>query len=312
MGTSSFSGKASRVARSLPGSYQPRCAIEDPDQAFLDDASLPRRKAAPNRLLRGGIAFGAAGVVGLLAIVTPGVATSAIAANNPAVIDTDNAAPEVSNARPGTTDAFAVRGSTTDRSSVREDLEDTVDSAAAERASSLTTVGEQVAQTQTVMAAEARNAALSDTTTAIDAENERIKAQVFFWPTEGSITSPWGMRMHPILHYTRLHGGADIGGKVGAPIYAVADGTVTKAAEGYNGGSGNNVRLDHGKVDGSSLETSYLHMNSIAVQPGQKVKKGQQIGTVGNTGLSTSSHLHFSVYVNGANVDPAPWLAKGR
>ncbi|QIK73041.1 M23 family metallopeptidase [Propioniciclava coleopterorum] len=298
------------MARSLPGSYQPRCAIEDPDAAFLDGSSLPRRKATPNRLLRGGIALGAAGVVGLLAVVTPGVATSAIAANNPAVVDATPAADTT--ARPGTTDAFAVRGSQTDRNTLREEIETTVETAVAERAAGLENVGEQVAQAQTAVAAEARSASLTSTTTAIDAENERIKSQVFFWPTEGGIVSPWGMRMHPILHYSRLHGGADIGGALGAPIYAVADGTVTKAAEGYNGGSGNNVRIDHGKVDGVALETSYLHMNSLEISAGATVKKGQRIGTVGNTGLSTAPHLHFSVYENGVNSDPAPWLAKGR
>ncbi len=298
------------MARSLPGSYQPRCAIEDPDAAFLDSPSHPRRHVGPNRLLRGGIAFGAAGVVGLLAIVTPGVASNASASNNPVVVET-TPAPEASAARPGTTDAFAVRGSQTDRTALREEIS-TVDSAVAERAADLETVGEQVAQTQTAAAAQARTSALTTTTTAIDAENERIKSQVFFWPTEGGIVSPWGMRMHPILHYARLHGGSDIGGNTGAPIYAVADGTVTKAAEGYNGGSGNNVRIDHGKLDGVALETSYLHMNSLEVSPGQKVKKGQRIGTVGSTGLSTAPHLHFSVYENGVNSDPAPWLAKGR
>ncbi|RXW32071.1 M23 family metallopeptidase [Propioniciclava flava] len=294
------------MARSLPGPYQPRCAVEDPDAAFLDNASLPRRKAAPNRFLRGGIAVGAASVVGLLAIVTPGVATSAIAANN-ATTTTDGAS--VRNAdRAGTLDAFEARESSVDRSAVRDDTA----SAVAERATSMELVGEKVAKTQTEAAAQVRSQSLSSTTTKIDAENVRIKSQVFFWPTEGSIVSPWGMRMHPILHYMRLHGGADIGGNTGAPIYAVADGVVTKAASGYNGGSGNNVRIDHGVLDGTNLETTYLHMNSIDVAVGQKVKKGQRIGTVGSTGLSTAPHLHFSVYDNGENVDPAPWLAKGR
>lgn len=297
------------MARSLPGSYQPRCAIQDPDAAFLDSPSHPRRQAAPNRLLRGGIAFGAAGVVGLLAIVTPGMASNASAANNPIVVEAAPT-PEAS-ARPGTVDAFAVRGSQTDRSADREEAS-TVDSAVAQRAAGLETVGKKVAATQATVAAQSRTTALTTTTTAIDAENQRIKSQVFFWPTEGTIVSPWGMRMHPILHYTRLHGGADIGGGLGNPIYAVADGTVTKAAEGYNGGSGNNVRIDHGKVDGVALETGYMHMNSFEVTVGQKIKKGQQIGTVGNTGLSTAPHLHFSVYENGVNTDPAPWLAKGR
>nr|WP_269779385.1 M23 family metallopeptidase [Propioniciclava soli] len=120
------------------------------------------------------------------------------------------------------------------------------------------------------------------------------------------------MRLHPILHYTRLHGGADIGGAVGAPIYAVLDGVVTKAASGYNSGSGNNVRIDHGTVDGEALETAYLHMDSFIVAEGETVKRGQLIGYVGNTGLSTAPHLHFSVYVNGVNSDPAPYLARGQ
>ena len=149
---------------------------------------------------------------------------------------------------------------------------------------------------------------MASTTSAIDAEAERLASIKFFWPTEGGINSPWGPRLHPILKYTRLHGGADIGGAVGAPIYAVADGVVTKAATGYNGGSGNNVRIDHGVMEGEAIETSYLHMNSLDVSVGQKVKKGQKIGSVGSTGLSTAPHLHFSVYVHGVNSDPAPYL----
>lgn len=132
----------------------------------------------------------------------------------------------------------------------------------------------------------------------------------FLWPTEGGISSPWGMRKHPILGYTRLHGGADIGGNTGAPIYAVMDGTVTKAATGYNSGSGNNVRIDHGSVGGKQLETGYLHMSKLNVSAGQRVKRGQVIGTVGSTGLSTAPHLHFSVYVNGTNSNPAPYLGR--
>ncbi|MDO5534007.1 MAG: M23 family metallopeptidase [Propionibacteriaceae bacterium] len=129
-----------------------------------------------------------------------------------------------------------------------------------------------------------------------------------FFPTAGKIGSPWGMRKHPILGYTRLHGGVDIGGRTGQPIYAAEDGVVTKAAYGHNSGSGNNVRIKHGKVNGKNLETAYLHMTKLSVKAGQKVKRGQVIGTVGSTGLSTSPHLHFSVYVNGANSNPAPWL----
>lgn len=128
------------------------------------------------------------------------------------------------------------------------------------------------------------------------------------WPTAGKIGSKWGMRKHPILGYTRLHGGVDISGPVGQPIYAAEDGVVTKAAYGHNSGSGNNVRIDHGTLSGKSVETAYLHMSKISVKVGQKVRRGQVIGTLGNTGLSTGPHLHFSVYLNGANSNPAPWL----
>lgn len=292
------------------GSYQPRCAIADPDQAFPDESSLPRRVARRGRLLRGGIALGAAGIVGALAIITPGLAQSASASNSPATTVVGEVDPTV---RVGTTDAFVTRVASTDRDLEREELAtQSVAEAATRRAAQLDAVDEKVAQVQASAAAQVRSEALSTTGTAIDAEAERFAAQKFFWPTEGEINSPWGMRLHPILRYTRLHGGADIGGALGAPIHAVADGVVTKAALGYNGGSGNNVRIDHGPMDGQAIETSYLHMNSLSVSAGDKVKKGQQIGTVGNTGLSTAPHLHFSVYVNGANSDPAPFLHAGR
>lgn len=146
---------------------------------------------------------------------------------------------------------------------------------------------------------------------ALSAVTPTAKAgSTFFWPTQGSISSAWGMRLHPILGYTRLHGGVDIGGKAGAPIYAVQDGTVTKAATGYNSGSGNNIRIDHGSVGGKQLETAYLHMTSLKVSVGQRVKRGQVIGTVGSTGLSTAPHLHFSLYIKGVNSNPAPYLGR--
>lgn len=131
-----------------------------------------------------------------------------------------------------------------------------------------------------------------------------------FWPTAGDIGSPWGMRLHPILRYKRMHGGVDIGGQTGAPIYAAADGVVTRAETGYNNGSGINVRIDHGKISGKDVETAYLHLSRFIVKPGQKVARGQVIGYLGNTGLSTAPHLHFSVYANGANVNPAAWISR--
>lgn len=294
------------MARSTPGPYQPRCAIEDPDIAFLDDASTPRRVVRRSRFVRGGIAVGAAGVVGAIAVMAPGLTTSAAASNHGPVATASPAPVEV---RVGTTDSFAARGNAASRDAVRDGLDsDAVARAAAQRAEALQAVDAQVSRTQADAAAQSRTESLTTAGRAIDAEAKRLASIKFAWPTEGSITSAWGMRMHPILRYTRLHAGVDIGGATGAPIIAAADGVVTKTAMGYNGGSGNNVRVDHGTMDGQAMESGYLHMNTIEVTEGQKVKKGQRIGTVGNTGLSTAPHLHFSMYVNGVNTDPEPYI----
>lgn len=118
-------------------------------------------------------------------------------------------------------------------------------------------------------------------------------------PTNGRITSTYGMRRHPILGYKRMHSGVDFGGGYGAPIYAVTDGTVAMA--GRNGGYGNYVRLNHG----NGLGTGYGHMSRIAVRPGQRVAQGQVIGYIGSTGLSTGPHLHYELYRNGRAVNPA-------
>ncbi|KTE21461.1 hypothetical protein ATE67_07795 [Sphingopyxis sp. H050] len=118
-------------------------------------------------------------------------------------------------------------------------------------------------------------------------------------PTNGRVTSTFGMRRHPILGYKRMHSGIDFGGGYGAPIYAVTDGTVVIA--GRHGGFGNYVKLSHG----GGLGTGYGHMSRIAVRPGQRVARGQVIGYIGSTGLSTGPHLHYELYRNGIAVNPA-------
>jgi murein DD-endopeptidase MepM/ murein hydrolase activator NlpD len=118
-------------------------------------------------------------------------------------------------------------------------------------------------------------------------------------PTAGPVTSTYGMRRHPILGYRRMHSGMDFGGGYGAPIYAVTDGVVMIA--GRHGGFGNYVRLNHG----NGLGSGYGHMSRIAVAPGQRVGRGQLIGYIGSTGLSTGPHLHYELYRNGAPVNPA-------
>ncbi|WP_255547962.1 M23 family metallopeptidase [Erythrobacter ani] len=118
-------------------------------------------------------------------------------------------------------------------------------------------------------------------------------------PVPGRISSRYGMRRHPILGYRRMHAGLDFRARRGTPIAAVTDGTVSGA--GRMGGCGIAVRLDHG----SGLSTRYCHMSRMAVQRGQKVRRGQIIGYVGSTGLSTGPHLHYEMYRGGRHINPA-------
>ncbi len=122
------------------------------------------------------------------------------------------------------------------------------------------------------------------------------------------VTSEYGRRLHPILGIWRLHAGIDLRDYCGRPVYAGRDGTVVWAR--YRAGYGNQVMLDHGWVNGTSLMSSYNHMQngSFKVGAGQKVRAGQLLGYAGNTGTSAACHLHFEVYINGATQNPRPYL----
>ncbi|MBB5711966.1 murein DD-endopeptidase MepM/ murein hydrolase activator NlpD [Sphingomonas xinjiangensis] len=117
-------------------------------------------------------------------------------------------------------------------------------------------------------------------------------------PAPGRFSSSFGMRRHPILGYVRMHRGVDIAAPWGSPVFAASDGTVQIA--GRSSGYGNLIKLNHGNGYG----TGYGHLSRILVRPGQHVRKGQQIGAVGNTGLSTGPHLHYEMYKNGVAVNP--------
>lgn len=128
----------------------------------------------------------------------------------------------------------------------------------------------------------------------------------WYFPLPGyAIGSDAGWRYHPILHYVRCHAGADIGAPSGTPIHAVEDGTVIMAS--YNGGYGNFTTVDHG----GGLTSSYAHQSSIHVGVGEHVERGEVIGSVGSTGLSTGAHLHFEARVNGAPYSPKGWFGQG-
>ena len=128
----------------------------------------------------------------------------------------------------------------------------------------------------------------------------------FGWPVPSCtyITSKFGPRYHPVTGaYQSTHTGLDIGASHGATIVASDGGTVTTA--GVKGGYGNCVMIDHG----NGYYTLYGHISSIAVSVGQSVSKGDTIGYVGSTGVSTGPHCHFEIRVNGVCTDPAPWFS---
>jgi len=125
-------------------------------------------------------------------------------------------------------------------------------------------------------------------------------------PVPGRVISSYGLRMHPILGYARMHRGLDFRAAHGTPILAVADAVVARV--GRAGGYGNQIRLAHA----NGLATSYSHMSRFAVRPGARVRAGQVIGYVGSTGLSTGPHLHFETYRNGATINPRSVRFVGR
>jgi murein DD-endopeptidase MepM/ murein hydrolase activator NlpD len=118
-------------------------------------------------------------------------------------------------------------------------------------------------------------------------------------PVPGAITSGFGLRRHPILGYRRMHEGMDFKASYGTAIVAVSDGRVSSA--GRAGGCGIAVRIEHG----AGLSTRYCHMSRMAVSGGQQVRRGQVIGYVGSTGLSTGPHLHYEMYRGGRVINPA-------
>lgn len=120
----------------------------------------------------------------------------------------------------------------------------------------------------------------------------------FTFPVVARVTSPFGMRFHPILHRYKLHTGVDFGVGIGTPIHCAGDGVVVHA--GWWGAYGNAVIVDHG----GGITTLYGHMSKVMCRKGQRVPRGTVLGLVGSTGWSTGPHCHFEVRRNGVPVNP--------
>jgi murein DD-endopeptidase MepM/ murein hydrolase activator NlpD len=124
-------------------------------------------------------------------------------------------------------------------------------------------------------------------------------------PVDGArMSSGYGMRNHPVLRKRRKHNGIDLAAPTGTPVYATADGVVTRAD--WFSSYGLYISIDHG----ADLETRYAHLSKLAVADGERIEKGDVIGYVGSTGRSTGPHLHYEVRIDGVAVNPIPYMVE--
>jgi murein DD-endopeptidase MepM/ murein hydrolase activator NlpD len=118
-----------------------------------------------------------------------------------------------------------------------------------------------------------------------------------------ALASGYGLRIHPIYKVKKMHTGIDFAASIGTPIYATADGIVEEVSVKFSG-YGKMVLIDHG----FGYKTRYAHMHDFTVRNGQNVKRGELIGYVGNTGLSTAPHLHYEVLLNNVHINPVHYF----
>lgn len=187
----------------------------------------------------------------------------------------------------------------------------TIDALVADRASALRNAKDQKSavkkQYEQYKAEQERIAAIARAAAAKAQGGQTAGVQIgsggLAWPAPGAgVSGNVGPRIHPVYGYRSCHTGTDIGAAGGSPIHAAADGVVVSVLNG--GPYGLHTLIQHG----SGISTMYAHQASASVSPGQKVSRGQVIGTVGSTGWSTGPHLHFEVHVNGTPYDPMGWF----
>ncbi len=135
-------------------------------------------------------------------------------------------------------------------------------------------------------------------------KQKRLDATPTIRPTQGRITSAYGKRVSPFTGRVEMHEGLDIAAKYGTQILAAANGKIAFA--GYKGFYGKMIVIDHGY----GMETRYAHISKFLKKAGDRVKKGEPIAMVGNTGRSTGAHLHYEVSLNGETVDPIRYILR--
>jgi murein DD-endopeptidase MepM/ murein hydrolase activator NlpD len=143
---------------------------------------------------------------------------------------------------------------------------------------------------------------LKDLTSAIESKQAKWDATPSIWPVKGWITSGFGKRVSPFTGQMSVHEGVDIGAPFNTPVQSPAAGRVV--VTGFDPRMGNLVAIDHGY----GMETQYGHMAKVLVKSGQKVRRGDVIGLVGSTGLSTGPHLHYHIKSNSHPVDPQRYI----
>lgn len=283
------------VAASEAFGFQPvdeePAADQDTDEVPVADEPVaagvvahvaPRRPRPARRFIAAGASLGVMGVAGLIA-VSMTLPVSAIAASQgatPASLVADpTAAPASAKVGDGEIQAFVAPADVQDEAIVRSDSFSTVSMA-------------DVAAEQGIKFSQSLYT--NDPEAAIQ------------WPFKVGVamSSGYGPR------WGRLHAGIDLVPGAGAPIQAIADGTVRIATES-GGAYGVTAYVDH-VIDGQVVTSHYAHMQygSLEVKAGQKVKVGDIIGKVGNTGRSYGAHLHFEIIINGSTVDPLPWMQR--
>ena len=151
-------------------------------------------------------------------------------------------------------------------------------------------------------AASAEAESLMAVITHLENQQARLAATPSVTPTRGWVTSSFGYRSSPFTGHREIHRGIDIAGRMGTPVIAPADGVVRYARD--RRALGNAISVSHGY----GIETIYGHLSELRVKPGEKIRRGQVIATMGNTGRSTGPHLHYQVEVNGKPVNPQNYI----